>query len=92
MIYIKSKGKSALSIQFLVTGVGAPFTVNSISFSGVLNDPNGTATFTNPTASGNGITVNDTFVAQPNWNYTISITNASGQTGTIDPGITNTDE
>jgi hypothetical protein len=91
-ICIKSKGKSSLSIQFLVVGNGGPYTVNNIAFSGVLTDPNGAATFTNPTPSGNGITVNDTFAAQPNWSYTIGITNGAGQTGTIDPGIENTDE
>ncbi len=91
-VYIKSKGKSALTIQFIVVGNGGPYTVTGIAFSGVLSDANGAATFGTPAYSANTATVDDTFAAQPTWNYTITIQNPSGQLGMIDPGITNTDE
>jgi hypothetical protein len=96
-VYIKSKGKTALNIQFLVVCPPAPapqftYTVTGITFSQQTSDPSGAATFTSRAASGNGITFNDTFAAQPNWSYTIAITRSDGQTGQIDPGITNTDE
>jgi hypothetical protein len=95
-IYIKSKGKSALTLQFLVVdnaGSSSVYTVTGITFSGVLQDPTGANTFTNRMPSGNGITMDDTFAAQPNWNYTIAIKrNADNATSQIDPGVENTDE
>lgn len=91
-IYIKSKGKTALGLQFVITPANT-YTANTISFAQLLGDPNGTATFTNPTPSNNTITVTDVFKAAPRWSYSIGITQiATGATGTIDPGIENTDE
>lgn len=91
-IYIKSKGKTALGIQFVITPANT-YTANTISFTQLLSDPDGTGTFTNPTPNGSTITVTDVFKAAPRWSYTIGITEiATGRSGRIDPGIENTDE
>lgn len=101
-VYIKSKGKAQLIVQFKVVCPPPPaaqdtYTVTnaSLKFSGAFSDTDGSKTFTNPTvdpASPNIVSVNNTFAAQPQWTYTVVIKNSAGQSGTIDPGIINTDE
>jgi len=99
-IVVKSKGRSALDIAFVITPAGQ-YTANTIAFTQTngSGDPAGTQNFTNPTASGAAITVTNVFAHvglnanTPHWRYAIGITQiSSGASGLIDPGIENSDE
>lgn len=92
-VCIKSKGKTAIDIDFAVVDTaGTSYAITNIAFkNGRIADTNGTATFTGASYTGGVATITDNFVAQPIWDYNITISNGT-QTSRIDPGIINTDE
>ncbi len=99
-LLVKSKGKAALDIAFVLTPATNIPTGIQFQQVGGSGDPNGSLNFGTPSIAGNVITVTDVFAHEgpvtsaPHWDYTISLRNSANppQTSTIDPGIENTDE